>query len=109
MTGLDLEVDSLVEIAVVVTDSELNPLDRSTPRDEALARIGGGMDPFVVNMHTSTGLINEWDGGLEMASAEKTGSGIRQEIRSEGRKAPLGGNSVGTDRTFLARDMPKLC
>ncbi|MEW6873853.1 oligoribonuclease [Trueperella pyogenes] len=109
MTGLDLEVDSLVEIAVVVTDSELNPLDAGLrlvmkPSPESVA----GMDPFVVNMHTSTGLINEWDGGLEMADAEKQVLEYVKKYVPEGRKAPLGGNSVGTDRTFLARDMPKL-
>ncbi|QOR48716.1 oligoribonuclease [Trueperella pecoris] len=109
MTGLNLETDSLVEIAVVVTDSELNPLDRGLrlvmkPTKESVEN----MNPFVVNMHTVTGLIDEWDDGLEMHDAEAQVLDYVRRFVPEARKAPLGGNSVGTDRTFLARDMPEL-
>ncbi len=109
MTGLDLGLDALVEIAVVVTDSQLNPLDAGLrlvmkPSEQAVAQ----MDPFVRNMHTVTGLIDEWDDGLAMADAEEQVLAYVKRFVPEARKAPLGGNSVGTDRTFLARDMPKL-
>ncbi|TBW20986.1 oligoribonuclease [Arcanobacterium bovis] len=109
MTGLDLDVDALVEIAVVVTDAELNPLDTGLdlvirPSQAAVEH----MNPFVRNMHTTTGLIDEWDEGLSMEEAQaQTLAYIKRFVPDAG-KAPLGGNSVGTDRTFLARDMPEL-
>lgn len=109
MTGLDLEKDDLVEIAVVITDAELNPLDTGLdlvirPSETAVAN----MNSFVRNMHTVTNLINEWDDGLTMEEAQaQTLAYIKRFIPDAG-KAPLGGNSVGTDRTFLARDMPEL-
>lgn len=109
MTGLDLAIDSLVEIAVVVTDSKLNPLDAGLrlvmkPTAQAVSH----MDPFVVNMHTVTGLIDEWGEGLAMEEAEAQVLAYVKRFVPEGRKAPLGGNSVGVDRTFLSRDMPAL-
>lgn len=109
MTGLNLDVDALVEIAVVVTDAELNPLDTGLdlvikPSKAAVEQ----MNPFVRNMHTTTGLIDEWDAGLSMEEAQaQTLAYIKRFVPDAG-KAPLGGNSVGTDRTFLVRDMPEL-
>lgn len=109
MTGLDIERDALVEVAVVVTDSELNPYDTGLdivikPTPEALEN----MDDFVRKMHTTTGLIDEWDSGLSMKEAEETVLAyIKRFVPSAG-KAPLGGNSVGTDKMFLLRDMPRL-
>ena len=109
MTGLDLEKDALVEIAIVVTDAELNPLDNGLdivikPPEEAAAN----MDSFVRNMHTTTGLIKRWETGTTIEDAEKQCIDYIKRFVPEIRKAPLGGNSVGTDRTFLARDMPTL-
>lgn len=108
MTGLDLEKDALVEIAVVVTDSELNPLDEGL--DLVIKPTPGSvenMNDFVRNMHTVTGLINKWDEGLEIADAEAKVIEYISRFVEKG-KAPLGGNSVGTDRMFLYRDMPTL-
>ena len=109
MTGLDIERDGLVEVAVVVTDSELNPYDTGLdvvikPTPEALANMGD----FVRKMHTTTGLINEWDSGLSMQKAEETVLAYIKKFVPCAGKAPLGGNSVGTDKMFLLRDMPKL-
>nr|WP_301281132.1 oligoribonuclease [Arcanobacterium phocae] len=109
MTGLDLERDALVEIAVVVTDAELNPLDNGLdvvikPPAEAVAN----MNDFVRNMHTKTGLIERWERGMTLAQAESECLAYIKRFVPDARKAPLGGNSVGTDRTFLARDVPAL-
>ena len=109
MTGLDLEQDALVEIAVVVTDGELNPLDDGIdviikPPSEAVA----GMGEYVRNMHTTSGLINEWDGGVTLAEAEaQVLAYLRKHVPVAG-KAPLAGNSVATDKMFLERDMKEL-
>lgn len=107
MTGLDLASDALIEVAVLVTDSELNILGDGVdvvirPEDSAVEQMGD----FVRDMHTSSGLLAELHGGVTMAEAERE---VLDYIRTwvpDPRKAPLGGNSVGTDRMFLARDMP---
>lgn len=109
MTGLDLRHDALVEIAVLVTDSELNILSDGIdvivkPPQEALAQ----MVPVVREMHTASGLLDELDSGLTLAEAEDLVLGYVRAHVPEPRKAPLAGNSVGTDRGFLARDMPAL-
>jgi oligoribonuclease len=109
MTGLDLEADALVEIACVVTDGELNELDEGIdlvikPPAEALDH----MPDFVRQMHTTSGLLTELAGGITLAEAQDQVLGyVRQHI-GEPRKAPLCGNSIATDRSFLARDLPKL-
>lgn len=109
MTGLDLARDALIEVAVIVTDSELNALDDGvqvviTPSPEALS----GMDEVVTTMHTTSGLLSELDAGTTMSEAEKLVLEYVQRHVPDARKAPLAGNSVGTDRGFLARDMPEL-
>ena len=109
MTGLDLATDELCEIAVVVTDSELNPYDTGLdliikPSAAAVAN----MNDFVRQMHTKTNLINEWDDGLSVAEAEEQVLAYIRRFVPEAGKAPLGGNSVGTDKTFLAKQMPQL-
>ncbi|WP_261795454.1 oligoribonuclease [Flaviflexus massiliensis] len=106
MTGLDLENDGLVEVSVVITDSDLNPFDEGIdlvikPTPEALASMG----EFVTKMHTDSGLIKEWEDGMELKEAERTILSYLSERVPKG-KAPLGGNSVGTDKAFLVRDMP---
>jgi oligoribonuclease len=109
MTGLDLTSDALVEIACVVTDGELNALDGGVdvlikPPAEAL----DGMRDVVREMHTTSGLLAELPSGLTLAEAQDAVLGyIRQHV-PESRKAPLCGNSIATDRAFLARDMPEL-
>jgi oligoribonuclease len=110
MTGLDLAVDRLVEVAVIVTDSELNPLDDgldvviSAPED-VLAQ----MVDVVREMHTVSGLLDA------IAAATTTVEEAEQQVLDyvkrfvpERRKAPLCGNSIATDRAFLARHMPTL-
>jgi oligoribonuclease len=107
MTGLDLGADALIEVAVLVTDSELNILGDGVdvvikPDDAALTQMGD----FVRDMHTSSKLLDELPHGMTMEQAqEKVMAYITQWV-PEPNKAPLGGNSVGTDRMFLARDMP---
>lgn len=109
MTGLDLENDVLVEVAAVVTDSELTVLGEGinvviAPPDAALAQ----MDPFVRDMHTSSGLLDVLADGVTVAEAqERVVDHIRQWVPEAG-KAPLAGNSVGTDKAFLEREMPEL-
>ncbi|MGN7976468.1 MAG: oligoribonuclease [Microbacterium sp. 69-10] len=109
MTGLDLAVDELVEIAVVITDFELRPLDPGfqiviKPDDAALAN----MNEFVTNMHRTSGLIEEIPGGVSLAEAEeRTLEYIKRFVPLE-RKAPLAGNTIGTDRMFLAKYMPQI-
>jgi oligoribonuclease len=109
MTGLDLRTDALVEIACIVTDSELLALDDGIdvlikPPAEAL----DGMQDVVREMHTSSGLLAELPAGLTVAEAEELVLAyIRQHV-PESRKVPLCGNSIATDRAFLARDMPAL-
>ncbi len=106
MTGLDIANDALVEISVVITDSNLVPVDEGIdlvirPTPEAVTSMGD----FVRNMHTESGLINEWDDGLDLAEAESRVLDYLRE-RVPAKRAPLGGNSVGTDKMFLERDMP---
>ena len=109
MTGLDTDADALIEVAALVTDFELNVLGTGVdvlirPPDEALAQ----MKDVVRLMHTSSGLLDELSEGVDLATAERTVLDyIRIEVPDSG-KAPLAGNSVGTDRLFLARDMPLL-
>ena len=108
MTGLDLAADALIEVAAVVTDSELTVLDGGidvliAPPAAALEQ----MVPFVRDMHTSSGLLDALADGLTMAEAtDAVLTYLRGHV--EPRKAPLAGNSVGTDKAFLERDMPTL-
>ncbi|MET9181430.1 oligoribonuclease [Kitasatospora aureofaciens] len=109
MTGLDLDRDALVEVAVLVTDSELNILGEGVdviirPPVEALANM-----PEVVRvMHTASGLLEELEQGVTLAEAEERVLAYVREHVPEAGKTPLCGNSVATDRGFLARDMPTL-
>ena len=109
MTGLDPEKDCLVEIAVVITNSDLEPVDDGIdlvikPREDSLANMGD----YVREMHSTSGLIEEFAAGLELADAEaKVLEYIKQYI-PEARQAPLAGNSIGTDRMFINRYMPEL-
>jgi len=110
MTGLSLTTDVMVEIACVVTDAELNVLDdgidlvMAAPAD-ALAQ----MVPYVVDMHTSSGLLSEIQAAtLTVPEAEAQVLAYVQKHVAERRKAPLCGNSIATDRSFIARDMPAL-
>jgi oligoribonuclease len=109
MTGLDLAHDALVEIACLVTDGQLNMLDDGInlvikPPAEALDH----MPDIVREMHTKSGLLTELGGGITLAEAqEQVLAYIRTHV-PESKKVPLCGNSIATDRSFLARDMPEL-
>ncbi|ORW07668.1 oligoribonuclease [Mycolicibacter longobardus] len=110
MTGLDLGSDKLIEIAVLVTDGELNILgdgiDVVIHADDADL---DAMSPIVTDMHTRSGLIEEVRAStVDLATAEAMALDyIRTHIK-QAKTAPLAGNSIGTDRGFLARDMPAL-
>jgi oligoribonuclease len=113
MTGLDLDKDALIEVAVLVTDSELNVLGDGidvvvAPPAEELPGLLAGMVDVVRKMHTDSGLLEELAGGIPMAEAEQRVMAYIREHVPEAGKAQLAGNSVGTDRGFLARDMPEL-
>ena len=109
MTGLDLHNDALIEVAVLVTDGELNILGDGAeviikPTDEALEQMGD----FVREMHTNSGLLDRLAAGVTMEEGmERILSHVKEFVPVE-RKAPLAGNTIGTDRAFLARDMPEL-
>jgi oligoribonuclease len=109
MTGLSLTEDALVEVAVLVTDADLNVLGDGVdvvvkPPAEALV----DMDRVVVDMHTSSGLLAEIPNGRTLEEAEQLVLDYVKQWVPEPRKAPLAGSSVHTDRAFLARDMPQL-
>jgi oligoribonuclease len=110
MTGLDLGSDRLIEIAALVTDAELNVLGDGIDvvihtDDDALS----GMVEVVTRMHTRSGLIEEVRAStVDVASAETMVLDYIREHVKQAKTAPLCGNSIATDRGFIARDMPKL-
>jgi oligoribonuclease len=110
MTGLDLARDKLIEVAVLITDSELNVLDPGldlviSADDAAL----DGMDQVVVDMHAKSGLTDAVRAAtLTVAEAEQQLLAYIKQFVPDRRTAPLCGNSIGTDRGFIARDMPEL-
>ena len=108
MTGLDVRIDELCEIAVVITDEELNEVDEGLqivikPSEAALTNMG----EFVTQMHTESGLLAELSTGVSVAEAEaKVLSYLSAHLAEK--QAPLAGNSIGTDRMFLNKYMPTL-
>jgi len=109
MTGLDLEKDEIVEIAVIVTDSDLKLMDEGLqlvikPSSAALENMG----EFVTNMHEKSGLLPELENGITLAEADKLVTEYIKQFIPESRTAPLCGNSIGTDRMFINKQMPEL-
>jgi len=109
MTGLDLERDALIEIACLVTDGALETLGEGLdlvikPPPEALDQ----MEDVVREMHTASGLLTELAAGVTLAEAQDQVLGYVRKYISEPRRVPLAGNSIATDRVFIARDMPEL-
>ncbi|NLE97092.1 MAG: oligoribonuclease [Propionibacterium sp.] len=109
MTGLDLEADGLVEVAALVTDGELNVLGEGIevvikPSNEQLANMG----EFVTEMHTKSGLLDLLDDGVTVEEAEQQVLAYIKQFVPTARKVPLAGNTIGTDRAFLAKYMPEL-
>ncbi|GAA4924880.1 oligoribonuclease [Actinoplanes utahensis] len=110
MTGLDLGKDKLIEVAALVTDPELNVLgegvDLVIHADDAAL---DAMPPVVRDMHAKSGLTEEVRrSAITMAEAEEQVLAYIKEFVPNPRTAPLCGNSIATDRGFLARDMPAL-
>ncbi|AYF97059.1 oligoribonuclease [Protaetiibacter intestinalis] len=109
MTGLDLEVDELVEVAVVVTDYQLVPVDPGfsiviKPDQSAFDHMGD----FVREMHTASGLIDEIPNGVSLAEAEYEVLEYILKFVPDNGTAPLAGNTIGTDRAFIAKFMPRV-
>jgi oligoribonuclease len=109
MTGLDIEKDEICEVAVIVTDGELKALDEGLqivirPSDAAMANMG----EFVTQMHTDSGLLKEIPAGVSAQQAEEKVLEYLAKHISEPRTAPLAGNSIGTDRMFIIKHLPKL-
>jgi oligoribonuclease len=102
MTGLDLRADALIEVAALVTDFDLNVVIK--PEPAALEQ----MVDFVREMHTSSGLLELLEEGIPMADAEQQVLDYIREHCEDDSRPPLAGNTVATDRAFLARDMPSL-
>lgn len=109
MTGLDLEEDGLCEVAALVTDGALNVLGEGVdivirPTDTQLAHMGD----FVRDMHTKSGLLPLLEQGVSVDEAEQQVLAyVKQHCPAE-RRVPLAGNTIGTDRAFLAKYMPTL-
>jgi oligoribonuclease len=109
MTGLNPDLDCLVEVAVVITNSELEILDPGfeiviKPSPESWAQ----MNDFVRNMHTESGLINDVENGFDLAEAEIRILDYVKKFVPNAKEAPLAGNTIGTDRMFLNKYMPEL-
>ena len=109
MTGLSLEKDALIEVAALVTDFDLNVIGAGVdvvikPPQEAVDQ----MDEFVRTMHTTSGLLDALDRGVTLQEAERQVLAYVRKHCADGSRPPLAGNTVATDRSFLARDMPAL-
>lgn len=109
MTGLDLVQDVLIEVAALVTDGNLNVLGDGVdvvikPSEAALRQMGD----FVREMHAKSGLLPLLGAGVDLETAEQQVLDYIREWVPNPRTAPLAGNTIGTDRSFLARDMPTL-
>lgn len=109
MTGLDVSIDELVEVAVVITDYDLVPVDPGfsvvIKPDQAA---WDNMAEFVLNMHRESGLIEEIPHGVSLADAEFAVNEYILKFVPTPKTAPLAGNTIGTDRTFLAKYMPRV-
>ncbi|HYO34121.1 MAG TPA: oligoribonuclease [Nocardioidaceae bacterium] len=109
MTGLDIEADALIEVAALVTNFELEVLGDGI--DIVIKPPADSLDQMVDvvrTMHSHSGLLDELAAGVDLATAERQVLDYVRSFVPEARKAPLAGNTVGTDRMFLARDMPLL-
>lgn len=109
MTGLDVGTDELVEVAVVVTDFDLRILDKGftiviKPGQAAF----DNMSEFVRDMHRTSGLLEAIPNGASLAGAEQAVLDYIQKFVPTAGQAPLAGNTIGTDRAFLARYMPRV-
>jgi oligoribonuclease len=109
MTGLNPDTECLVEIAAVITDFDLNVLDEGIdlvikPRPGTVEAMGD----YVRKMHTDSGLINEFDSGIDVLDAEAQVLEYIKKYIPNPKTAPLAGNTIGTDRLFISKYMPNL-
>jgi oligoribonuclease len=109
MTGLDVSTDQLVEVAVVITDFDLAILDPGfdiviKPDQSALDNMG----EFVRDMHASSGLLEAIPDGVSLDEAQDAVLAYIRRFVPTAQAAPLAGNTIGTDRAFLARYMPRV-
>ena len=109
MTGLNPDTECLVEIAAVITDTELNVMDEGIdlvikPRAGTIEAMGD----YVRKMHTDSGLINEFEDGLELEDAEAQVLEYIKKYIPNPKTSPLAGNTISTDRLFISKYMPKL-
>jgi oligoribonuclease len=109
MTGLDLLADALIEVAALVTDFDLNVVGDGIdlvikPPPESLDQMGD----YVRTMHETSGLLEQLDAGISLADAQEQVLAYIRQHCPDGSRPPLAGNTVATDRAFLARDMPAL-
>jgi oligoribonuclease len=109
MTGLNPETECIVEIAAIVTDFDLNVLDEGIdlvikPRAGTVEAMGD----YVRQMHTDSGLIKEFDSGIDLADAEAQVLEYIKKYIPNPKTSPLAGNTIGTDRMFISRYMPNL-
>jgi oligoribonuclease len=110
MTGLSIDDHVIVEIACIVTDADLAPLDEGIDLvTHASADELSRMDDFVKNMHTKSGLLPEIQASVVSVAAaqERVLAYVKQHVPVPG-TAPLCGNSIGVDRRFLDRYMREL-
>lgn len=109
MTGLDPDLDGLCEIAVIVTDFDLQPLHEGfeiviNPGQAALDHMGD----FVREMHTKSGLLERIAGGASLADAERQVIAYLDGLVTAGRRPLVAGNTIGMDRRFMAKYLPTL-
>ncbi|WP_075205352.1 oligoribonuclease [Leucobacter musarum] len=109
MTGLDVDADGLCEIAVIVTDFDLKPLDAGfeiviNPGEAALAH----MNDFVRTMHEKSGLLPKIASGATLADAEQQVIDYLKRFVTAGRRPLVAGNTIGMDRRFIAKYLPTL-
>jgi len=110
MTGLDPDRHVIVEIATIITDDQLEVIAESpdmvvhaTPTELA------EMDDFVTKMHTHSGLLSEIkESSISLEEAGRVTLEFLQQHITEPRTVPLCGNSIGTDRRFLAKQLPEI-
>ena len=109
MTGLDLALDDLIEVAVVITNYDLEPVHDGfsiviAPTERGMAN----MSDFVRDMHASSGLLDELPQGVPLEDAQAQIMAYLTEHVPTAGQSPLAGNTIGTDRAFLARSLPQV-
>ncbi|MCS4484917.1 oligoribonuclease [Gleimia sp. 6138-11-ORH1] len=109
MTGLDVDNDELVEVAVVITDEDLNIIDPGIdllikPSAQSLEN----MSDFVRDMHTTSGLLAELEQGMSVKEAERQILAYVKRFVPQPKRGLMAGNSIGTDKMFLERYMPSV-